>query len=192
MGDLPQDLAREEYAALRATIRERGTARVVLFIVTLGVWGGLVVATAAAITLPVAALIPLIALAGGFEGIAALHMGVERIGRYVQVRFEGDMADSELAPTSWERTSMAWGRRFPGSGSDPLFATTFFVATAVNYLPVALTGEMSELVLLALAHLALAWRITRVRASAARQRAEDLERFRATLGPQHSQNTETD
>jgi hypothetical protein len=181
MGDFQPDFARDEYAALRATIRERGTVRVLLFIAVLGLWGGLVVATAAAITLPVAALIPLIVLAGGFEGIAALHIGVERVGRYLQVRFEGDLADSTEAPSGWERTSMAWGGRFPGSGTDPLFTTSFFVATTVNYIPVALTGETAELVLLAVAHLAVAWRIIRVRAWAARQRAEDLERFRLLI-----------
>lgn len=183
MSDFQPELAREEYAALRATVRERGTVRVVLFITTLGLWGALVVATAAAITLPVAALIPLIVLAGGFEGIASLHIGVERVGRYLQVRFEGDTAESSAIPTGWERTSMAWGRRFPGTGTDPLFTTSFYVATAVNYIPVALTGETSELVLLAVVHFAVAWRMIRVRGWAARQRAEDLERFRVILSP---------
>src|SRR5947208_14124487 len=32
----------EEYRALRATIRERGTARVWIFVVGFGLWGGLV------------------------------------------------------------------------------------------------------------------------------------------------------
>jgi hypothetical protein len=52
------------------------------------------VATIAFVTLPVASLIPLVVLAGGFEAIASLHLGVERIGRYVQVRFEGDYGDA--------------------------------------------------------------------------------------------------
>jgi hypothetical protein len=181
MDDWQEDLSHEEYTALRDTIRERGTARVVLFVAGMGIWGALVVATASALTLPVASLIPLVALGAGFEAVAALHIGVERVGRYLQVRYEGDLAESVAVPTSWERTSMAWGRRFPGSGSDPLFAASFFLAIVVNYVPVALTGELSELVLLALAHGALAWRITRVRAWAARQRAEDLERFRLLL-----------
>jgi hypothetical protein len=192
MGDFQPDLAREEYAALRATIRERSTVRVVLFVTILGLWGALVVATVAAITLPVAALIPLIVLAGGFEGIASLHIGVERVGRYVQVQFERDTAESAEPPAAWERTSMAWGRRFPRTGTDPLFTASFFAATAVNYLPVALTGEPSELLLLAVAHFAVVWRIVRVRAWAARQRTEDLERFRAILATQdkrHPQNT---
>jgi len=188
MDDLQGNPARQEYAALRDAIRERGTARVVLFVALMAVWGALVVATASALTLPVASLIPLVVLGAGFEAIAALHIGVERVGRYIQVRYEGDTADSGAIPTTWERTSMAWGRRFPGSGTDPLFTTSFFLATVVNYLPVALTGEMSELVLLAVAHGAFAWRVTRVRAWASRQRAEDLQRFRLLLSAHDTQN----
>ena len=174
----------QEYAALRDTIRERGTARVAVFVAIMGIWGALVVATASALSLPVASLIPLVVLGAGFEAIAALHIGVERVGRYIQVRYERDLAESAEVPRTWERASMMWGKRFPGSGTDPLFATSFFLAIVVNYLPVAFAGEISELVLLAIAHAALAWRITRVRAWAARQRAEDLERFRLLLGSQ--------
>ncbi len=188
MDDSRADLSHLEYTALRDTIRERGTARIFLFVALMGVWGALAVATAAALTLPVASLVPLVALGAGFEAVAALHIGVERVGRYIQVRYEGDTADSDAVPETWERTSMAWGQRFPGSGTDPLFTTSFFLATVVNYLPVALTGDASELVLLALAHVAFAWRVTRVRAWAARQRAEDLERFRAILAPPNTQN----
>ena len=37
----------EEYRALRDTIRERGTARVWIFVIGFGIWGGLVMATMA-------------------------------------------------------------------------------------------------------------------------------------------------
>lgn len=182
MDDPGRDLARQEYAALRDTIRERGTTRVVLFVATMGIWGAVLVATAAVLTIPVASLIPLVVLGAGFEAVASLHIAVERVGRYVQVRYEGDQGGTAAPPTTWERTSMAWGARFPGTGTDPLFATSFYLAILINYVPVALTGVASELVLLALAHVALAWRISRVRAWASRQRAEDLERFRSLLG----------
>lgn len=181
MEDIAGLVTGQEYNALRETIRERGTARVVLFVAIMGIWGALVVATASALTLPVASLIPLVVLGAGFEAVASLHIGVERVGRFIQVRYEGDLADSTAVPQSWERTSMAWGKRFPGTGTDPLFTTSFFLAIVVNYLPVALAGETAELVLLAIAHGALVWRISRVRAWAARQRAEDLDRFRALL-----------
>jgi uncharacterized membrane protein len=182
MDDLAGPFAGQEYQALRDTIRDRGTARIVLFVAVMGIWGALVVATASALTLPVASLIPLVVLGAGFEAVASLHIAVERVGRYIQVRYEEDFAvGSTAAPQTWERTSMEWGKRFPGSGTDPLFTTSFLLAIVVNYLPAAFAGEIVELVLLAVAHGALAWRMTRVRGWASRQRAEDLDRFRALL-----------
>ena len=55
---------REEYRALRATIRERGTARIAVFACGLGVWGALAVLTAVAWPVPAATLVPLVVLAG--------------------------------------------------------------------------------------------------------------------------------
>ncbi|HSL23455.1 MAG TPA: hypothetical protein VK886_18140 [Vicinamibacterales bacterium] len=181
MGDSQQDLAREEYRELRATIRQRGSLRPVLFVATLGAWGALVVATNAAFPLPIATLVPLLVLAAGFETVAALHIGVERVGRYVQVRFEGDVSDSAALPAAgpaWERTAMAWGARFPGTGTDPLFSVIFLIATAINAVPLALTAALVELTVLGMAHLAFAWRVWRVRVWATRQRKEDLATFR--------------
>ena len=55
---------REEYRALRATIRERGTARVWLFVVGIMAWAALLFATASVTPeLPIAVLLPLLALA---------------------------------------------------------------------------------------------------------------------------------
>ncbi|PYR59774.1 MAG: hypothetical protein DMF85_06955, partial [Acidobacteria bacterium] len=87
----------EEYAALRATIRERGTVRMVLLPATLAAWAAVAIATTAAIAYPIAVLLPLLVLTGGFEAIYALHVNVERIGRYIQVFHE---------PTGgWEHTA---------------------------------------------------------------------------------------
>src|SRR4029079_10697860 len=55
----------EEFAARRAPIRERGTVRMVLLPLTLGVWAGAAVATMVAIQLPIAALLPLLSRAAG-------------------------------------------------------------------------------------------------------------------------------
>jgi len=160
-----------EYDALRATIRERGTVRMILLPVTFGLWGAAAIATTAAIALPVAALLPLIVLAAGFEAIYALHVNVERIGRYIQVFHEPD--------GGWEHVAMAYGQRFPGKGSDALFSGLFLIATALNYLPVALGGEVPELVVAGLLHLLLALHIGTARSRASRQRLQDLERFQA-------------
>jgi hypothetical protein len=82
----PREL--EEYRALRATIRERGTTRIWVFLIGILAWAALTVATAALAGVPVAALVPLAVLVATFEAIFALHTGVERIGRYIQVFFE--------------------------------------------------------------------------------------------------------
>jgi hypothetical protein len=159
----------EEFKALRATIRGRGTVRMVLLPATFGLWAGAAVATTAAIQLPIATLVPLMVLAAGFESIYALHINVERIGRYLQVFHEPD--------GGWEHVAMAFGERFPGRGPDALFSTLFLIATALNYLPVALGGTTPELVALGVLHLVLAVHIGTARSRASQQRKLDLERF---------------
>jgi hypothetical protein len=168
-------IQREEYEALRATIRERGTVRMILLPVTFGLWGGAAIATTAAVALPIAALLPLLILAAGFEAIYALHVNVERIGRYIQVFHEPD--------GGWEHVAMAFGQRFPGKGPDALFSALFLVATALNYLPVALGGTVPELVAAGLLHLLLALHIGTARSRASHQRQQDLERFTALKDP---------
>jgi hypothetical protein len=161
----------EEFAALRATIRERGTVRLILLPVTFGLWAGAAVATTAAIQLPITALLPLLVLAAGFESIYALHVNVERIGRYLQVFHEPD--------GGWEHVAMTFGQRFPSRGPDALFSGLFLMATALNYLPVALGGTTPELIVGGLLHLLLALHIGTARSRASKQRALDLERFQA-------------
>jgi hypothetical protein len=160
-----------EYDALRATIRERGTVRMILLPVTFGLWGGAAIATTAAVGLPIASLLPLIVLAAGFEAIYALHVNVERIGRYIQVFHEPD--------GGWEHVAMAYGQRFPGKGPDALFSALFLIATAFNYVPMALGSTVAELVAIGLLHLLLAVHIGTARSRASRQRQQDLERFQA-------------
>ena len=159
----------EEFAALRSTIRDRGTVRMILLPVTFGLWAGSAVATTAAIQLPIAALVPLLVLAAGFEAIYAMHVNVERIGRYLQVFHEPE--------GGWENVAMAFGQRFPGRGPDALFSTLFLVATAINYLPVALGGTTPELIVGGLLHLVLAFHIGTARSRASTQRQKDLENF---------------
>jgi hypothetical protein len=162
----------EEYSALRATIRERGTTRVWIALAGLAVWAALTVATAALATLPIASLLPLLVLAAAFEIVFALHTGVERIGRYIQVFFE---APGERA---WEHTAMAFGRAFPGGGSDPLFAPYFAMATVLNLVPAALARPVAiEWLVVGLPHLLFVVHLWRSRRRSAMQRAIDLERF---------------
>jgi hypothetical protein len=166
---LPAEYDLREYGALRDTIRQRGTIRIVVFVFGLGLWAAVAVATAVFWTVPAATLFPLVVLGGVFEGVFALHVGAERIGRYLQV-FHADR---------WEETSMAFGVPLAGTGSDPLFAVLFAVATILNFAPVTFAGAVAvEVATLGAAHAALLLRLLLARRAAFRQRAADLERFR--------------
>src|SRR2546430_17277057 len=94
----------EEYAALRATVRQRGTARIWIFVTAIVAWAAATLATAALSAPPVATLLPLVVLAAAFEAVFALHVGVERIGRYLQVFFE-----AEGESRRWEHAAIGFG-----------------------------------------------------------------------------------
>lgn len=168
-----------EYAALRQTIATRGTARVLIFPATIISWAALTVVLLLFSELPIAAVFPLGILVAGFEAIHALHVGVERIGRYLQVFYEG-------APEgpSWETTAMSVGPALPGGGIDPLFTMVFVGATVVNLLPAMLPNPTPiELGVVGTLHALFLFRVVRARGAAARQRAVELESFRALRMP---------
>jgi len=163
--------AQEEYRALRATIRERGTARVCLFCGGFVGWAAIAVATAALASTPLAALLPLLVLTALFEGIYAFHIGVERIGRYLQ-------AFHEDADQGWEHAAMAFGRPKGAAAVDALFTVPFLLAAIFNLGPaIYLTPTIEELVFVGGAHALFVVRVFFARATAARQRAIDLARF---------------
>ena len=158
----------EEYTALRATIRERGTARVLVFAAGLAIWAALVIATTALALAPVAAIVPLVALVATFEAVLALHVGVERIGRYL-LAFHND---------EWERVAGAFGRPARAIAVDPLFSVPFLVATLVNLTPLlAVDAIPQEWIFVGGAHALFAVRVVVARAAAMRQRDVDAERF---------------
>jgi hypothetical protein len=162
---------RDEYRALRATIRARGTARVWIVLAGTVAWAALTLATAALAQLPIATLLPLLVLALTFEITASLHQGVERIGRYLQVFFETEAG-------GWEHVAMAYGRQFPGAGIDPLFSPFFWLAAVFNFVPVVTAGPvLLEWTVVGTIHLLFMTRVYFVRREAAHQRAVDLERF---------------
>jgi hypothetical protein len=170
---------RDEYRALRATIVQRGTARMLLAPATIFIWAAIAVATAAVITVALSTLVPLLVLAAGFEGVFALHMNVERIGRYLQVFHEEDGAE-------WEHVAMGFGRQYPGTGTDPLFVRLFVTATSINFLPITLGGTVPEIAVLAVLHFLLLFRIRSARLTAGAQRQADLERFTALRAAAHA------
>jgi hypothetical protein len=176
----PSALSLEEYRALRATIRERGTTRLVVSVITFVAWGALALGWSA---VPAFGLFPLLVLVAGFEVVFATHVGVERIGRYLQVHYE----TPEGLP-AWEHRAMEiGGRAAAGSGIDPLFSAVFIIATLLNLIPVGLMsadeGPMLagrvplELAVFGLLHLVFIGRVFQARRFAAGQRARDLELF---------------
>jgi len=126
--------------------------------------------------LPVAALPPLAVLVGGFETINALHVGVERIGRYLQVFYEG-----QPGGPAWESTAMAAAPRLRGGGVDPLF-TVVFCAAAILNMTTALVPEPTALETLIVGglHAAFLARVARARQMASTQRARELRAFQDT------------
>jgi hypothetical protein len=77
---------------------------------------------------------------------------------------------------------MSVGPALPGGGIDPLFSVVFASATFVNIIPVlALQPRATtiEFAVIGALHLLLMIRIVRARGAAARQRAVELETFRA-------------
>jgi hypothetical protein len=85
-----------------------------VFLAGLTVWAALTVATAALAALPVATLLPLLILAAAFEAVFSLHIGIERIGRYVQVFFEDN---SPPGPTDQrDNREPAPSAKTPGAG----------------------------------------------------------------------------
>jgi len=160
----------EEYRALRKTICQRGTAKVWILVAGMVGWGALAMATAALASLPVATFLPLLVLAATFEAVFSLHVGVERIGRYLQVFHED--------ATGWEHTAMAFGRPLKGTGTDPLFVAHFLIAGLLNFVPALLAEPVPlEVTVVGAGHVLFVLRVVLAWTSAGRQRAADLKRF---------------
>jgi hypothetical protein len=170
------DLRMAEFDALRATIRERGTARLYVVAAGLASWGALAIALLLAELDGSITLAPFLVLAATFEINFFVHTGVERIGRYLQVFYE-----ERAGASGWETIAMSYGATFPtGGGLDPLFSVIFFSAAVVNFLSslAVATPRPGWIAVSLAAHLAFNYRIVRARQASASQRAADLERFR--------------
>lgn len=166
-----------EYAVLRQTISARGTARAIVCVVTLAVWASLATVHGLLSDLPLLVVLPLFPLAAGYEAIWALHFGVERIGRYLQVVYERGPGDP-----SWETLAMRASPALPGGGVNPLFTSIFAGAAIVN-LGTAFVAEPTpvELILLFAMHTAFLLRLAQTRLLAGRQRRADLDAFQAAF-----------
>lgn len=176
-------LSDAEYAALRQTIASRGTVRMALVPLVILGWSLLLARGVAGSGW--GSLLSLLVLVAGFEAVHALHVGVERIGRYLQAFYE-----DEPGGPRWETTAMAVGPALPGGGVDPLFAPVFGAATLLNLAPLVMTDRPTLLMWVSLlAHAGMLVRIIRTRRAATRQRAVELESYRAIRA--RSQSTTT-
>jgi hypothetical protein len=163
----------DEYRALRHAITQRGTARVLLQWIGLAAWGGLLVAVLVWLPFPSASLVPLVVLAAGFELARGLHLGVERIGRYLQVFHEQDDGPA------WEHVAMTLGPQVPGAGGHPLATPLYTLATAVNGLAVALPRAVPvEWAIIGGGHVVFIVWMAMCDARMRRQRQEELEALR--------------
>lgn len=171
-------LRAEEFRALRATIRSRGSLRVALSLGGLSGWALTLVTVLAWLPNPVAAGIPLLLLVATFEANRMLHLAVERIGRYLQVFYE-EAAAGDIGAPRWEQTVTRVGGSVPGAGGHPLLLPVFLFATVLNLLAVVLPGPTAvELSLLGVPHASFAiWMIVADRAMR-QQRTRELARFR--------------
>jgi len=177
------NLQQVEFDVLRQTIAWRGTARMVLVPVTFMVWAALSLVVILFADLPVAALFTLVVLGAGFEAAHALHVGAERIGRFLQVYYEGG-PDSPR----WETSVTSVGPGLPGGGIDPLFTFIFAAAAFLNMMLVLLPGpSRTELGIIGVLHLGFVVRLVRARGASARQRAVELESFKAVRERQRDQ-----
>jgi hypothetical protein len=181
-------LAVEEYRSLRATIRERGTLRLAVLLITILAWATLAVAILASAAVPIMGLVSLAVLVAGFEVAFAAHVGVERVGRFLQVHYEA----GTVRP-GWEHTAM---RLTGGPGNpriDPLLGGLFAVATLLNMVPIVLLGIIDgplvfgaiplEPAVYGLIHVLFIARIVQARRYAATQRQHDLAMFESLMKP---------
>jgi hypothetical protein len=75
---------------------------------------------------------------------------------------------------------MKVGPALPGGGVDPLFTVLFCSAGVVNLIPAVLPMPTPiEISLIGALHISFIIRVVRARGAAARQRATELEQYRA-------------
>jgi hypothetical protein len=187
-GNSRDPFALEEYRALRATIRERGSLRFLVTAITFSAWAAVLTTLCAVVVVPIFILVPLVVLAAGFEVNLAIHVGVERIGRYLQVKYERDPQSA----AGWEHAVMKL--KFPGGGLDALFLVAFLSALTLNFvvaLWLAAAGPMpdevgairAENLVVAILHAIVAARWLQAAKYARSQRARELPAFEAEFRP---------
>jgi hypothetical protein len=174
----PAEFHLEEFRQLRTTIRERSTARVVVSFITFVSWGALALVVRHSDESMAYGLVPLVVLVTGFELVFSLHVGVERIGRYLTVFYE-----ASPGMPKWETAIAAFGRTVVRGQTQPhvLLASEFIVTTGIN-LVLAVEFDRSVLaqdIAMAVFHVAFIGRVVRAVRQSSRQRETDAAALRA-------------
>jgi hypothetical protein len=174
----------EEFRQLRATVGARSTVRVLVSLLTFVSWAGLATLVIDRGAPPRGMLLPLAILWVGFELVAGLHIGVERIGRFLQVFYEGGAATPK-----WETAIALFGQSEAAKAASvrPLLAREFVAAALGSiglglWAPAALgsgLGPPLETILVLVAHIAFVWRVLQVDRQTRGQRARDEAAFQS-------------
>jgi hypothetical protein len=175
----------EEFRALRATIRERTTARVLIVVVAFVGWSALALAVMLVVPAPLLLLVPLVLLLAGFEANLKIVRATDLMATYLRVTFE----ENRGIP-GWETASANLARRGRGTREDPLFLWLFVALVGASYLCVVLAiGETAEtsarnrqdaldLALVTASHVAVAARFVLAGRGLRAARRADRDRFR--------------
>jgi hypothetical protein len=176
------ELRRREFHELRATIRERGSARAFVTCITFVSWAVTVLLVGRMTVSFVSAVVPLIVLIAGFEVMFALHVGAERIGRYLFVFYE-----SIPEAPKWETAIAAFGQTSAAAMPhlSALAHTTFVAATLVNLAAAVVSAAQLRpeaytepgTVILGLLHALFVGRIYQAMRQARGQRERDTAAF---------------
>jgi hypothetical protein len=168
-------LSVHEYAAMRQAIAQRGQMKATVALVGFLGWAALWTAGFALISDVRAPAVSLAVLWATFEIIRPLHIGAERLGRYLQVFYE-----TPGQVPAWEHTAMALGAAVPGAAGHPLYIPLFVGATLLNATALWFDGPLAfDGALMLGPHLALLWWLWRADRAMRRQRTDDLVRLQA-------------
>ncbi len=176
---MPSALSTHEYAAVRQAITQRGQTKAIVALVGFLGWATLWTAAFALVNDVRAVAVSLAVLWVAFEIIRPLHIGAERLGRYLQVFHE---TPGQLP--AWEHTAMALGAAVPGAAGHPLYVPLFVGATLLNGTALWVEGPLTfEGALMLGPHLALLWWLWRADRAMRVQRTDDLARLQALRPP---------
>ena len=181
----------EEFRALRATIRDRAIARVILLAISWVGWAA--IATAIMLVLPATPLLalPLVVVLAAFEVNLGTVRATERICDYLRVVFE-----ERRAVPGWETATADLAGRRPATAGDALFFWIFVAVLCANYLCVVVAvGETADpsarvredsldLAVATVLHGAVLLRFVLARRGLVSGRAGELERLRTAIHDQ--------